>query len=71
MSNQKIFPTKYKYVQRVTIKEHVFFRTRLPNHGSISFVTAREAAVAVDKMLINMGKSPINILKPTKTPDYE
>ena len=30
------------------------------------FATEREAAIAVDKELINRGKPPVNILKPLK-----
>jgi len=55
--------SKYKYIniKRVGVKTYYF--VNLPRVTKDSFTTEREAAIAVDIILINRGKEPVNILK--------
>lgn len=56
--------TDYKYVLGYKIKEKEFFKARIARFKwSKYFLNKREAAIAVDKKLIEKGKEPVNILK--------
>lgn len=59
--------SKYKYVSQVTENgkkrwRGTFFVKGGKGNGK-SFETEREAAIFVDKKLIEIGKDPVNILK--------
>ena len=58
----KYEPSKYKYVNVEPRNGKVFYRIGVPNHSKKRYKTEREAAIAVDKILIGQGKEPINIL---------
>ena len=58
---------KYKYVQHKKSNGMVVFVVRLPKRFNLpvmKMATNREAAIAVDKILISLGLEPVNILKP-------
>ena len=55
--------SKYKYVNIEPNNGRVYYRIGVPNYSKKRFNTEREAAIAVDKILIEQGKEPVNILK--------
>lgn len=62
-SKEVLSKTKYSYVAKCELGKEVSYKTRLPNHSSKYFDDIKDAARAVDKMLINQGKEPVNIYK--------
>ena len=61
---KRIAKSKYKYVS-VMLKggKTKMFASSILQHFR-TFLNEREAALYVDKVLINVGKPPVNILKP-------
>ena len=59
----KYKPSKYKYVC-IFIKGNgdILYSINLPKCTMKFYPTEREAAIAVDKILISRGKKPLNIL---------
>ena len=56
--------SKYKYVYAIKFKGEVIYRSYITRlKWANYFLTEREAAIAVDKKLIEKGKEPVNILK--------
>ncbi len=58
---------KYKHVQHKVSNGKIAFVVRMPkkfNLPVMKMATNREAAIAVDKILISLGFEPVNILKP-------
>lgn len=53
---------KYKHVLKTEVNGHVYYRINIKGVSKIGYKTEREAALAVDKYLINKGKEPVNIL---------
>jgi hypothetical protein len=53
--------SKYKYVSKIESAGKVYWRGRIFDTGK-SFKTEREAAIYVDKKLIEKFKEPVNIL---------
>lgn len=53
---------KYKYVYEHTMDGKIYWRAKVLPHSKIC-KTEREAALFVDKSLIQSGKKPVNILK--------
>ena len=66
MTNYKA-KSKYKYVSVMERKGKIEYRgiytAKSGKKNGKNFPTEREAAIYVDKMLIEMGKEPVNILK--------
>lgn len=56
-------PSKYKYVNKEPKNGEIFYRIGVPKYSKKRYKTEREAAIAVDKILIGQGKEPVNILK--------
>ena len=55
--------SKYKYVDKMTKNDKVYFRRLgMFGKGHKCYSTEREAALAADKLLIEKGKEPVNIL---------
>jgi len=61
---------KYKYVSIYKVNDGIFYRAlfvRTYKYGQYSgsklYDTEREAALAVDKYLLSIGRNPVNILK--------
>ena len=61
--------SQYKYVQNLIQDGKDYWTISLPGVSKISFPSERDAAIAVDKILIKNGKQPVNILKPLKKED--
>ena len=60
---KRICKTEYKYVSLVTYDGTPTFRAELCKYKWMKcFASCREAALAVDKKLIEKGKQPVNIL---------
>lgn len=56
--------SKYKHVQYLSnMVLDKPWRAKVPGANPKNFTTEREAALSVDKTLINLGKKPVNILK--------
>ena len=53
--------SKYKYVSQIETAGNVWWRGVIYGNGK-SFKTEREAAIYIDKRLIEKGKEPVNIL---------
>lgn len=74
--------SKYKYVSKVGLKDHkrikIKWRAQISDYNRLSkgkspyssycgfFDTEREAAIAVDKAMLRIGRNPVNILKSKK-----
>jgi len=61
---------KYKYVSIYKVKDGIFYRASFVRtykyeqyFGWKLYDTEREAALAVDKYLLSIGRNPVNILK--------
>ena len=56
--------SKYRYVQGLVNRktERIRWVVRMQGIGRSGFDTEREAAIAADKILIQRGKEPVNIL---------
>ena len=64
MWETKYLSSKYKHVQGYTSKSgKVYWVVAMKGVSKAHLKTEREAAIAVDKILINRGKLPVNILK--------
>lgn len=65
----KYYPSKYKHVGHEIIKggrvagTYEYWFITLSNYSRKRYKTERDAAIAVDKILISQGKEPINVLK--------
>ena len=61
----RLSKTKFKYVSMFTNQNNeIFFRAYHSKYGfTKDFDNERDAAIAIDKLLLNKGLSPINILK--------
>lgn len=60
---------KYKYVSRICMNGNELWRGTFFKNGKgngKNFETEREAAIYVDKKLIENGKEPVNLLKRIK-----
>lgn len=56
--------TSFKYVYLVSYDGSLTYRAELSKHGfSKCFPSAREAAIAIDKKLIELGLTPVNVFK--------
>ena len=53
---------KYKYVQVEYKNEKTYYRLWMNGYTKKCYKTEREAAIAADKILIEQGKEPVNIL---------
>ena len=53
--------SKYKYVSQIELSTGEWWRGAIYGNGK-SFRTEREAAIYIDKRLIEKGKEPVNIL---------
>jgi len=66
----KNIPSKYKYVQGIKKDDIIIYRAQIKTHkiSKVSwtkhYATEREAAIGVDKWLLENGFPPVNILKP-------
>jgi hypothetical protein len=58
----KQIKSNYKGVDAITKSGYTFWRARICNVVKNGFKTEREAAKAVDLILIEKGKEPVNIL---------
>lgn len=58
--------TKYKHVYTTKINGKQYFIGKVGKYKKQGFKTDREAALWVDKRLIEAGKDPVNILKKVK-----
>jgi len=54
--------SKYKYVSQIELSTGVWWRGAIFGSGK-NFRTEKEAAIYIDKKLIEKGKEPLNILK--------
>ena len=61
----KSIKSKYKHVQGLQNdkSDKVYWVIHKKGVGKNHFNTEREAAIAVDKMLIRKGEEPVNVLK--------
>ena len=59
---------KYEFVARIRtqLANNFYWVVNMPGVSKAHFKTEREAAIAVDKLLIKKGKAPVNILVPKK-----
>jgi hypothetical protein len=55
--------SKYRYVKKLMVNDKVYWILSLTGVSQKCYETEREAALVVDKYLINKGKEPVNILK--------
>lgn len=53
--------SKYKYVSQIDTAGKIWWRGAIYGSGK-NFKTEREAAIYIDKRLIEKGKEPVNIL---------
>jgi hypothetical protein len=61
---KRISPTRYKYVYIVSYNGVLTYRAELPKlHFAKTFAIARDAALAIDKKLLENNIDPVNILK--------
>lgn len=67
--NERNFASQYKYVSGVVVHGKTKYKAIFYYYGATKrkatskyFNTEKEAAIAVDKHLINIGKEPLNIL---------
>ena len=58
----KDYKTEFKYVCERHINGNIYFCTKYAGFTKKSYPTAREAAIAIDKILIGLGKEPCNVL---------
>lgn len=55
---------EYHYVRIVSFDGEKTYRAELPKIGQAkNFAVARDAAIHIDKMLLSVGKDPINVLR--------
>jgi hypothetical protein len=66
MGRQAYVKSKYQGVSGAMDKGVIRWRVNMPGIGRANLETEREAAIAVDKLLIRKGKDPVNILKRVK-----
>lgn len=59
---RKYYPSKYKYVQNLKQDGKDVWCINMTGISKAKFDTERQAAIAVDKLLIKKGKEPVNIL---------
>lgn len=55
--------SKYKYVRFLDVNDFKYWAIFYPGVTHKCYQTEREAAIAIDKILISKGKEPVNILK--------
>ena len=55
--------SKYKHVLAINTDNVLTYQIRLKNAAKKTYLTEREAALAVDMYLISKNKKPVNILK--------
>ena len=58
----KYYGSKYKYVKYIECNSHSYWALNYPRVTKKSYPTERDAAIAIDKILISKGKKPVNIL---------
>ncbi len=58
----KSIVSKYKGVQGITISGHTYWSARICSTEKRGYKTEREAAKAVDLILIENNREPVNIL---------
>ena len=59
----KYAESKYKYVKIEYHNDHTYYvRSAMCGYGMKRYKTEKEAALSVDKLLIEKGKEPVNIL---------
>jgi len=63
MNKMNYAPSKYKHVASIRTSNIRRWYINIKGVSRTPFDTEREAAVAVDKLLIGRGKEPVNILK--------
>ncbi len=54
--------SKYKYVSGITDGKNLRWYMCIDGCSRKRFINERDAAIAVDKFLISLGKEPVNIL---------
>ena len=55
--------SKYKYVSKELKNGLIYYlRCKMNGYGHCRYKTEREAALSADKILISVGKEPVNIL---------
>jgi hypothetical protein len=59
----KNIKSQYRYVNCISKDGKEHWHVQMNGVGRDKFPTERDAAIAVDKLLISKGKEPINILK--------
>jgi hypothetical protein len=59
---RKYYPSKYKYVQNLKVDGKDVWCINMLGISKAKFDTERNAAIAVDKLLISKGREPVNIL---------
>ena len=65
ITNRKHIKSQYKYVCGTSkdTSGTIYWSVKMKDVGCNGFKTEREAALAVDKILIGKGKEAVNILK--------
>jgi hypothetical protein len=58
----KYSSSQYKYIKKCEWNDKVYWQLNYPNVSMKGYDTEREAAIAIDKILISKGKEPVNIL---------
>lgn len=58
----KYSKSKYKYVKKCEWNHKVYWQLNYANYSMKGYSTEREAAIVIDKILIEQGKEPVNIL---------
>jgi hypothetical protein len=62
----KRIPSQYKYVSGSLLKGVVRWTPCYKGLGTVYYDSERQAAISVDRHLIMLGKSPINVLVSVK-----
>lgn len=59
--------SSYKHVSVFEYKGEIYYKARFNKYKFQNFyLTEKEAAIAIDSLLINKNEKPVNILKSTK-----
>lgn len=62
MISRKYYPSEYKYVANMKQNGKDGWCVNMAGISKSTFNTERQAAIAVDKIMIRNGKDPVNIL---------
>ena len=66
MNKMNYAPSEYKHVASINTSSAQRWYVNMKGVGRNKFDTEREAAIAVDKLLIGRGKEPVNVLTRAK-----